>query len=178
MATREIDERSNATAGPDPGCSAAFVEQHARIDALMAQHQEALVRLDLPEARRLYAAFRTALHEHMETEERDLLPAYDRLGRWEAAGAPDLMRAEHRQTRLLVDQIAAELLEIDARDGLTPARVIRFIEDERRLKGVMEHHHCRDERYLYPCAGGCRGGAGVSAGRDAGPTVRRLSHAL
>lgn len=154
--------RDDAHAGR---CSAHVVSRvcaaHARIDALLAEHQIALVERRYDEAVRLFADFRDRLCEHMELEERELLPVYERSGTWPAAAAPDLMRAEHEQVRSLVRAVEQLITEVDAPERLTPRVVIHLIEEERRLKGVLEHHHCRDERYLYPALGHCVHGARV-----------------
>lgn len=145
---------SGPTAEPERlhRCCQRLMEQHAEIDAMLERHQVALVERRYDDARAAFDSFRTALLDHMAAEEADVMPAYERTQPLAAAGAPELMKAEHRQVRLLLGELDRLVLTVGAGEHLTPRVVIGLIEEERRLKGVLEHHHCRDQRYLYPCA--------------------------
>lgn len=98
------------------------------------------------EAQRLLEEYEQSLLEHIDLEERHLLPHCDELGnaRWPST----VYRAEHRRIEQLVRKAADRLTRARGSE-ITPSVLIALLDDERTLKHLLEHHHEREEQALF-----------------------------
>ncbi|MCG3128171.1 MAG: hypothetical protein CHACPFDD_03047 [Phycisphaerae bacterium] len=128
---------------------AQLLHAHDDLDRRLERHQELLAAGDFRGACLEFHEFRAALLAHIDAEEQQVLPRYRTLRSWPSGGQPELFDAEHRQIRRMVAQLEVALATLG--DGpLSPRTIVRLIEDEHPLKGVLEHHAAREERFLYP----------------------------
>lgn len=115
-------------------------------------HQEYLVMRDSRRALEILVSFENQLMNHMELEERYLLPlcepVFDRSGQWR----PQVYALEHRRIRELLAsvriRVAAQSIRADG--GLSPGDIIDLLDEERVLKHLMLHHQTREATALYP----------------------------
>ncbi len=127
---------------------ARLAADHARFKALMEEHQIALVEARLHDARLLFDQLRAELDVHMCEEEASVIPAYEAARRTVGGVSGGLFRSEHRLIRELFAAVADRLDRTDA-SGRPAAQLIALIEEERRLKHVLEHHASREEAVLF-----------------------------
>lgn len=141
---------------------ARLLHEHEDLDRRLEHHQELLVSGDFRGACLALLTFRAALLAHIDAEETQVLPEYEALQHWLPGGQPELFHAEHRQIRRMIDQIETALAMLGP-GPLAPRTIVRLIEDERQLKGVLEHHGAREQRFLYPALNARHGSAAVAA---------------
>ena len=119
------------------------------IDELFLQHQEALLEQDWGKAQARYAAFHTLLKNHIELEDRVLLPLHQQLEKpqWRSL----VYTAEHDKV-LEIAQIMAERIAAPKPEdkGQRLRWIIKLIDDERSLKNLLEHHNEREEKGMLP----------------------------
>jgi len=86
----------------------------------------------------------------MNYEDEQLLPRYAASApKGRSQGAPEHFRAEHEKIRSMLGTIVEDIRNLRA--GPTVNReVLTLLERENRLKGLMEHHTLREEKYLFP----------------------------
>jgi hemerythrin-like domain-containing protein len=132
----------------DRGDFSALLEVHRALDALFAEHQEALLDRDIIIAARKLAAFDAGIREHIALEEDRLFPIYRRAGHI-PGGAVELYRAEHRKILEYLDRIRSM---VEALKPGTPEKqaLIRLLDEETSFKRLMEHHDLREQNILYP----------------------------
>ena len=115
-------------------------------------HQEHLILRESRRALEILIDFESRLLNHMELEERYLLPLcethIDRAGHW----GPRIYAQEHRRMKELLAaarmRLAAHCVKGDG--AMTPADVISLVDEEKTLKHLISHHQAREETALYP----------------------------
>jgi len=147
----DVPASYNAPSSDLPMCDRvqAMLKAHARFEKLMAEHQIALVDRAMDIAKTRFDRLRVEKLEHMLDEERTLIPAYAELGEWERGGDPELFLAEHRKIYAMANQVASSLDDLD-RGRLTGIAIVQIIDAEKAFKGVIEHHHLREQIHLFP----------------------------
>ncbi len=128
----------------------AFQQGHRRLDALLLDHQEALIALDLATARRALAAYRAELEVHMAVEEDVVIPAFEALGVEIRGGGAHYYLLEHRKLDDLLRGVEEGLEELARRAPSRPRDVLPLLKRELSLEHVMEHHETREDYALYP----------------------------
>jgi hemerythrin-like domain-containing protein len=129
--------------------SRRILAEHAEMDALFLQHQEALIEQDLPRAQARYAAFHTLLKNHIALEDSQLAPLHQQLPspQWRTL----VYTAEHEKilqvAQLMVERMAAPL---PAEKSARLRHIIQLIDDQRSLKNLLEHHNEREEKGMLP----------------------------
>ena len=136
----EIARRETPGGGPR-GVMEALSWDHDRLDALEDAAFRARAAGDLQAAFNLYAEFAVGLRRHIGFEEELLFPAFEAAsGMPPSAGPTAVMRAEHRDIRELLGQIAR---------GLNNAAV--SVDTLRRnFHAVLGDHNLKEEHVLYP----------------------------
>lgn len=115
-------------------------------------HQEHLILLESQRALEILIDFESRLLNHMELEERYLLPLcethIDRAGHW----GPRVYAQEHKRIKELLASARMRLAShCVKRDGtMTPADAIDLVDEEKVLKHLISHHQTREETALYP----------------------------
>ncbi len=127
----------------------ALREAHRVLDELFLSHQEAIVGLDLEEAASCLLAYQAALLPHLRAEDELLVPLYAaRVPRVRGA-PPELFTGEHERMMEALARFHSRIAEL--RQGpFTRRRALALIDEEHTFKHLAEHHHLREEQYLYP----------------------------
>jgi hypothetical protein len=125
---------------------------HAELDERLLSALEALTALELPSFEERWAGFEAALEQHKGLEDREVFPLHAALpGPFPRGGSPELLAADHTSIeKALVScrRAVAHLLATDA--ARLRREVVLVLERFLRLRGVLEHHTLREERFLYP----------------------------
>jgi len=123
---------------------------HRTLDEFFLVHQEAVLVGRLGRAARLLECFCDLHGLHMEFEDRYLIPILDDCpGRWSAK----LYSGEHDKIGKLLARTIDDLSALSARPlSGRPLRraLISFIDGEKTLKGLCEHHQEREEKGMLP----------------------------
>lgn len=117
---------------------------HDRLDDL---ERRAFADLDegaLEAARQAWCAFHRGLNRHIRFEEEVLFPVFEARAGLPHAGPTAAMRSEHREIRMVLEEIARGF--DGPREDLEELR--------RTLHRVLEDHHRREEAILYPAMDG------------------------
>lgn len=115
---------------------------HKHCDELFAKAEDAASAGDWQHAASAFAAFKAALQHHFAMEEEVMFPAFEaRTGMTQ--GPTAVMRSEHRQMNVLLDQMA-DTLACKNRDG--------FLGDADTLLILMQQHNVKEEQVLYQMA--------------------------
>jgi hemerythrin-like domain-containing protein len=132
------------------GLTEVFIQCHRDLDDFFLLHQEAVLLGRLDAAIQSLNCF-IELHDlHMGVEDQKLIPGLCELGdrgRWPAA----LYVAEHNKVRELIGKIEDNLLSLSKGQlsGKDFRReIITFLDTEKTLKGLCEHHQEREEAGL------------------------------
>ncbi|HKT32765.1 MAG TPA: hemerythrin domain-containing protein [Gammaproteobacteria bacterium] len=125
----------------------ALADEHAALTQLFARHQAALVTRAWARAARLLDSHRKRLAQHIELEERYLLPYCPREklpNQWPAR----VYSAEHQRIQELASKLSLRFAKLRRR-GVTSAALIALLDEEKTLKHILEHHHAREETALF-----------------------------
>lgn len=130
-------------------------EDHSFMEETFALHQEALLEKNLPLAQTLIALFEQQISHHILFENNYLLPLHSECvlePRW----GSNVYEAEHKKIISLLRNIQQQLQDM-INTGYNRRDIIALIDQEKSLKGVIEHHEEREESALLPeleiCAG-------------------------
>jgi hypothetical protein len=138
---------------PDNARLTAVITQcHRGLDEFFLLHQEAVLLGRFDVAIQLLNGFKELHHLHMGFEDETLIPKLDGLGdrgRWPAS----LYTAEHAKVQELMGKTEANLLSL-SKGQLSNKdlrrEIIAFLDQEKTFKGLMEHHHEREEAGMLP----------------------------
>ena len=123
-----------------PSVTAYLSWDHDRLDALLAQAFDHVVRGDLAGAMPAFGELSDGLVRHMRLEEELLFPVFEqRTGI--VSGPTEVMRTEHRALERALARMREALVAKD-KDGAT-----RSHDD---LVEVLVAHHMKEEEVLYP----------------------------
>jgi len=114
---------------------------HERLDAILAGVKRHVAAASRPEAAAEFARFREGLERHIVLEEEVLFPVLEKRTGMADAGPTAVMRAEHREIRRLLGEVASILDGESEEDMLAPMAA---------LTGVLLAHNGKEERILYP----------------------------
>lgn len=134
---------------------ALIQEDHSFMEETFALHQEALLEKNLPLAQQLLNLFEQQIRHHILFENNHLLPLHN-----DCVSAPrwgsHVYEAEHKKIISLLQGIGQQLQNL-INTGCTRRDIIELLDQEKTLKGVIEHHEEREESSLLPeleiCAG-------------------------
>ena len=133
-----------------PASLTRMIDAHARLNEFFALHQEALIDLDLPMARRHLDDHALAIGLHIREEEEVLLPVFARRAGRIAGGTTEIFEAEHRHILALVEDLRREVGTIRLDDPALRRRVIALFDREALYKHLLDHHDRRERNVLYP----------------------------
>ena len=121
---------------------------HARLDALFAGHQRALLDRDFVRAGAWLDRYRAQLLLHMDDEERHVLPLYAARG-GDASDAPvKLFVGEHARMREFVGRSVAAIAALQQQPD--DAALLALFDQQATYKNLLLHHDLRERNALYP----------------------------
>lgn len=126
-----------------------LLEIHGRLDALFAEHQRALLRLDTELARACLEDYERELLAHMHDEEELLLPICGTRAEAPVGGSVELFLNEHRKMREYLILFKEEIPKLQAAADLESA-VIWLLDSQTTFKPLHVHHDTRERKMLYP----------------------------
>ncbi len=110
---------------------------HDRLDDIFRRFQD-VRKKDLSGAMDLFRAFRSGLLRHIRWEEDLLFPSFEKETGMALSGPTQVMRMEHREIKLDLEKIGADLLNGNSGQWETP------------LLDVLSDHNNKEEAVLYP----------------------------
>jgi iron-sulfur cluster repair protein YtfE (RIC family) len=126
--------------------------EHVELIGQFKTHQESLVNRESHRALDILVNFEHHLANHMELEERYLLPLcepeIDRPGHW----GVHVYAQEHRKIKASLASLRLRIAGYCAEPAmeLTPSDVIALLDEEKVLKHLISHHQMREQTALYP----------------------------
>ncbi|MBI3074361.1 MAG: hemerythrin domain-containing protein [Deltaproteobacteria bacterium] len=111
---------------------------HRRLDEVFVRVQKSAADREFPIARETFRRFSLELRVHIDIEEHDLFPLFEKATGM-MQGPTTVMRMEHQQIHGLLDEISALL---GRGDDISLAA--------RRLLTVLTAHNQKEENILYP----------------------------
>jgi iron-sulfur cluster repair protein YtfE (RIC family) len=123
--------------------------EHEELERSFDSHQRALLSSDIGSAIAALTKFQSQLEQHIDFEERRLLPLYADKCAEIIGGTLEILQAEHRKLREDVHTLIqkAELL-YTSHD--LPGAILQLLTEETTFKGLFQHHAVREERQLFP----------------------------
>jgi hemerythrin-like domain-containing protein len=123
--------------------------EHVELDQLFNTHQRALVARDLDLALATLTAFKVRLENHVDFEERRLLPLYADKNAETPGGTLEIFQAEHRKIREEVSKLLARTESLQVSDDVLGS-ILGLLDEESVFKGLFHHHALREENLLFP----------------------------
>lgn len=128
-----------------------MMDVHADIAEKLAVHRDLVVGLEFGRALEALGEFERALRDHMEAEERHILPLYEaRVAPAPLGGDPEFFRLEHRNLLKNLAEIAARLTKLAADPKAGRRQAHEFLDAEHLFIHLLEHHDLRERNVLYP----------------------------
>lgn len=116
------------------------------------RHQECLIARDARRALEILMNLENQLVQHMELEERYLLPLCEPRTHGPGHWGPQVYAQEHRKIQELLASIRLRIAThcVSGDGTILPADIIDLLDREKVLKNLMSHHQTREETALYP----------------------------
>ena len=127
----------------------ALLRDHEGLRGLFEDHQRSLLNKDIDNAVGIFTEFEEVLSRHIRFEETYLLPKYAQEGGETAGGTLAIFQAEHEKLLAVTSQLAHEILALYGGTDID-AQIIRLLDQETSLKGLLDHHAHREENILAP----------------------------
>jgi hemerythrin-like domain-containing protein len=117
-----------------------MTEKHRHCDEIFTQAESAVAKKNWSEANKQWATFNDELELHLQAEENILFPQFEQATGM-TAGPTQVMRGEHQQMRVLVNDLN-EALNVENKD--------KFLGLSETLMVLMQQHNMKEEMMLYP----------------------------
>ena len=128
-----------------------FTEVHQWLDQMFLAHQTALFSLNVTAAHTRLKEYERNLCLHIDDEDNLLIPIYDARTSDVPGGAVELFTGEHEKIKHFLAEFH------DLLNGLPALRelplkhgIIKLFDRETIYKGLLEHHHAREQNILFP----------------------------
>ena len=122
---------------------------HRELDDAFAEHQRALMRLELERAEALLNQYGAQLLAHIRDEEELMLPLYRDRVTAPVGGAPEIFLGEHEKLRHLLGLFKKEIEKIRTMDDVELG-VLFLLDSQYLFKRLLVHHDTREKKFLYP----------------------------
>lgn len=117
-----------------------MTDDHRACDHALASAEKHVLQRDWPAARLALGRFADMLSAHFDAEEQTLFPRFE-AATGMTGGPTAVMRAEHAEMRILLDNLQAA---IDGQDG------DQFAGEAETLLIMIQQHNMKEENILYP----------------------------
>jgi hemerythrin-like domain-containing protein len=132
-----------------PHSFSCLIGEHAELERLFDSHQRALLEGNVGTALAVVKAFGDGLYEHIEYEEKTLLPVFADEGGETEGATLEIFLSEHRKLREQADKLTAKTQALFASADLMGS-IIALMDDEALFKGLFHHHALREKNLLFP----------------------------
>lgn len=119
-----------------------MTDDHRRCDDLFAESEEFVANDSWGAGAARFEEFAAALERHFKMEEEVLFPRFEESTGM-TGGPTEVMRSEHAQMRLLLEDLAEAVGNRDSEGYLGQAETLLII---------MQQHNVKEEQMLYPMA--------------------------
>jgi iron-sulfur cluster repair protein YtfE (RIC family) len=126
-----------------------LIGEHAELERLFDSHQRALLEGNVGTALAVVKAFGDELYEHIEYEEKTLLPVFAEEGGETEGATLEIFLSEHRKLLEQADKLIAKTQALFASTDLMGS-IIALMDDEALFKGLFHHHALREKNLLFP----------------------------
>lgn len=128
-----------------------LIEVHRWLNKLFLDHQLALLSQDLPAASAALKHYESNLRLHIEDEETALIPLYESRTENVPGGAVELFTGEHTKRTGFITEFHQTLAKLNGKSApQLKLDIIKLFDREAICKGLVEHHHAREENILFP----------------------------
>jgi len=128
-----------------------LADVHRWLDGLFLDHQLALLSLNLPAASAGLKRYESNLRLHIEDEESALIPLYEARTDNVPGGAVELFTGEHTKLTGFVAEFHGTLATLSGKlERELKLDIIKLFDREAICKGLVEHHHAREQNILFP----------------------------
>jgi len=117
-----------------------MTQKHRDCDEIFTQAESAVAKNNWLAANEQWSIFTDELELHLQAEENILFPQFEQATGM-TAGPTQVMRGEHQQMRVLVNDIN-ESLNVENKD--------KFLGLSETLMVLMQQHNMKEEMMLYP----------------------------
>jgi iron-sulfur cluster repair protein YtfE (RIC family) len=132
-----------------PHSFSCLIGEHAELERLFDSHQRALLEGNVGTALAVVKAFGDELYEHIQYEEKTLLPVFAEEGGETEGATLEIFLSEHRKLREQADKLIAKTQALFASTDLMRS-TIALMDDEALFKGLFHHHALREKNLLFP----------------------------
>ena len=117
----------------------------------MLAHQLELLSLNPRAAIDRLADYETNLNLHIDDEEQMLIPLYGARAGQVPGGAVEFFTGEHAKIKNFLAEFHSNLNAImNAAGEARKRKIIQLLDREAMYKGLLEHHHAREQNTLFP----------------------------
>jgi iron-sulfur cluster repair protein YtfE (RIC family) len=132
-----------------PHSFSCLIGEHAELERLFDSHQRAMLEGNVGAAVAWLKTFADELCEHMDYEEKTLLPLFAEEGGETEGARLGIFQAEHRKLREQADKLTRKTQTLFASPDLMGS-IIALMDDEALFKGLFHHHALREKNLLFP----------------------------
>jgi iron-sulfur cluster repair protein YtfE (RIC family) len=132
-----------------PHSFSCLIGEHAELERLFDSHQRAVLEGNVGTALAVLKTFQDELCEHIDYEEKTLLPLFAEEGGETEGATLAIFQAEHRKMREQTDKLARNTQALFASSDLMGS-IIALMDEEALFKGLFRHHTLREKNLLFP----------------------------
>ncbi len=122
---------------------------HREMHELFENHQVAILKSDLIQAKAMLKTLGKALFNHMREEDEILLPIYRQKVDQSQGDETEVISSEHKKITEWFNRITLRASRLSRSDS-NWKEIIALFDDEAQFKKYMEQHSARENRTLYP----------------------------
>jgi iron-sulfur cluster repair protein YtfE (RIC family) len=126
-----------------------LIGEHAELERLFDSHQRAVLEGNVGTALAVLKTFQDELCDHIDYEEKTLLPLFAEEGGETEGATLAIFQAEHRKLREQADKLARKTQALFASSDLMGS-IIALMDEEAWFKGLFHHHVLREKNLLFP----------------------------
>lgn len=127
----------------------SLLDEHTELDHLFESHQRALLAKNVDTALAVLTTFGNELDQHIDYEERTLLPFYAEEGGETEGGTLKIFQAEHRKLREGASRLTRKTEALYSSPDVMGS-ILALLDEEAMFKGLFRHHALREKNLLFP----------------------------
>ena len=124
-------------------------DEHIELEHLFDSHQRALLDRNVDTALAVLNTFGDELDQHIDYEEKTLLPIYAEEGGETEGGTLKIFQVEHRKLREDAWRLTRKTEALYASPDMMGS-ILDLLDEEKMFKGLFHHHALREKNLLFP----------------------------